>query len=182
MRYTLTILSAFFLCAFCTKAVTYSDVWADNAANQYFTYKAARNGEATGYIFAHGGCPDTREIYTKNDVTTYPINVVWYDGGWDISGTFGSFATGQALTRSDVEGTLALLETNSTWSPLPAFETFVLYAPKNRLLNTVAAGDQLYTNRQRTTTYAPGSTKYFSVYAKGFQVNSIGVIVSIDAL
>ncbi len=182
MKYTLTILSACVLCAFCTKAVTYSDTWDGNAANQYFTYKALNNGEANGFIISDGNPPDTREIYTKNDVTTYPIFVIGGVGGSrDISGTFGSFTTGQALTRADVEGTLGMLQTNSSWVTIIPFELYTLYAPKNRILSTLAVNDQLYTNRERTTTFAPSGTIYMRGAFK-YTINSSGVITGLDPL
>lgn len=159
-----------------------ADTWAGNAANQAVSYKSLRNSNSTdGWAKFFTEPPDTREIYTKNDLSSYPISVQWYDGTSDISDTFSSFSTGQAITRTDIERTLPSLHANSDFTPSDPFTTTVYYLPKGKLISTMAVNDQLYTNRQSTTAYSPGTTKYFIIglsYAY-ITVNSSGVITGI---
>ena len=180
MKHLLIIL---LFCSFCNPtAPTFADTWAGNAANQAVTYKALLNANTTGaWVYVQNSPPDTREVYTKNDLTSYPLYVNWYDGSYDISGTFTSFGTGRAITRTDIERTLACLHANSDFTPADPFTTTVYYLPKGRLISTMAVNDQLYTNRESTTAYSPGTTKYFII---GFSyayltVNSSGQISSI---
>lgn len=183
MKKLLILSLVFITSSFCTPNVlTFADTWEGNAANQAVTYKALRNSNATGgWANVNPEPPDTREVYTKNDLASYPLRVSWYDGTYDISSTFSSFASGQAITRTDVERTLACLHATSGFIPSDPFTTTVFYLPKGRLISTMAVNDQLYSNRQSTTTYAPGTTKYFII---GFSyayltVNASGVITNI---
>lgn len=183
MKKLLIIVFVFVASSFCTPTtLTLSDTWAGNAANQAVTYKALINSNNTGgWAIVNTSPPDTREIYTKNDLASYPLSVQWYDGRADISDTFTSFGSGQAITRTDIERTLACLHATSGFIPSDPFTTTVLYLPKGRLISTMAVNDQLYSNRQSTTTYAPGTTKYFII---GFSyayltVNASGVITNI---
>lgn len=183
----LLILSALFIsCSFSNPSNYLADTWAGNASNQLFTYKALIDGIVSGntVVVASTTPPDTREIYTKADLSAYPLNVIWYDGFWDISNTFSSFGTGQAITRTDVERSLALLETNSSGVPTPAFVTTVYYLPKGRLLTTIAVGDQLFTNRQSTINYSAASVKYywFAFGPKILTVSTAGIITAITSI
>ena len=181
MKNFLIIAIVIIACSFSYRHTT-ADTWDGNASNQAVTYKALRNANSVGaWVNVFPEPPDTREIYTKNDLASYPLSVSWYDGGWDISDTFTSFGTGQAITRTDIERTLACLHAESDFLPSDPFTTTVFYLPKGRLISTMAVNDQLYTNRQSTTTYAPGTTKYFII---GFSyayltVNASGQITTI---
>ena len=183
MKKLLIIALVFIASSFCKPNVTVlSDTWAGNSANQAVTYKALRNSNTTGgWANVFPEPPDTREVYTKNDLASYPLSVTWYDGTYDISDTFSSFGSGQAITRTDIERTLACLNATSGFIPSDPFTTTILYLPKGRLISTMAVGDQLYSNRQSTATYAPGTTKYFII---GFSyayltVSSSGIITNI---
>jgi len=161
----------------CTKSIeapTYSDTWAGNAANQVFTFKALKNAQSTGYIYYDGSAPDTREVYTKNDVSTYPISVLWYDGGWDISGTFTDFPANKAITRAEIEGTIALSVVGNN--------TIVVYLPPGKLHSDIAVGMQLYSNRSRTTTYAPGIIVVKTWVGQEWTINTFGIITAINNL
>ena len=183
MKKLLIIALVFITSSFCVPTkLTLSDTWAGNAANQAVTYKALRNSNITGgWVSVYPEPPDTREVYTKNDLASYPLVVSWYDGGQDISNTFSSFGSGQAITRTDIERTLACLHATSGFIPSDPFTTTVLYLPKGRLISTMAVNDQLYLNRQSTTTYAPASTMYFIIgFSQAYlTVNTSGVITNI---
>lgn len=189
MKKLLILSLIFFSCSFCTKEVSkelnyFADTWTSNAANQVVTAKAVLDGVTTGYLQAASGVPDTRKIYTKTDISTYELYIPSALGGVGIGSTFSTFASGEGITRADIESTIYPVESNSVGVLDIPNVGHLLYLPTNNLYSDIAVGKQLYTNRARTTTYSRGAAKwmYLSVIGSTIEVGTSGTILSINPL
>jgi hypothetical protein len=157
MKFTLTILSAFFLCAFCTKAVTYSDTWAGTASNQGLTnaamYDATTNFQ-TYLNWSLSTYPNTGsnrlKLLTKNAFNSGAT----YNNFNSSYPAFSSKSGSQIVVKSDITISFEVY-TTTTASPdcNVTGSTITLYCNPNLT-------GKMYTDTGLTTPYA-GNGQYY---------------------
>ena len=158
-----------------------ADTWDANAANQLFTLKALRNACNLGYYGYSTLPPDTREIATFGDLSTYGITYLGGGSSTNMYNTFTSPNNSQAVVKSRIlmgeylyNGTKAFACSGGTGT------LEMMYSSGTTVFFQI--GDQLYSNRARTTTKTFATQGWIPFGPSNYiQVSTAGVILNTAA-
>lgn len=158
-----------------------ADTWNGNASNQLFTLKALRDACNLGYYGYSTLPPDTREIATFGDISTYGITYKNDSSSTNLYNTISSPNNSRAIVKSVfLVGVYAYNGTTTFACGASSGSLEMIYSSGTTTFFDIGA--QLYTNRERTTTktYATSGWIYLGS-ASYIKVSTAGIILEYSA-
>lgn len=158
-----------------------ADTWDGNAYNQLFTLKALRNACNLGYYGYSTLPPDTREIATFGDISTYGITYVNDSSSTNLYNTISSPTNSQAIVKSVfLIGQYIYNGTTAISCSTSAGSLEMMYSSGTTSFFDIGA--QLYTNRARTTTKTFATQGWIYLGSANYiKVSTAGVILEYSA-
>lgn len=155
-----------------------ADTWNANANNQLPTLKALRNACQTSGLYGYSTLPpDTREICTFGDMSTYGITYLGNATSTNAYNTFSSPNNNECFTCGDLNMGMFFYTTLQTTTCTFSGTEQLLYS--SGTTSFFGVGAQLYTNRARTTTRTFASQNYIYAFGVSYQVSTAGVILAV---